>query len=239
MINIKGFNDFINESVDLKTMDMQADFDRLNTLMFDDEIKRVPLRWMSTKNVVGLMSFDEDGKIRDIGISTFYKFTKQQYLDVLAHEMIHAWMEQKGIREKDPHGSKFLAKVAELNQKFPDFSIKKSENAADYSTSGIFKTKEYGVVLFDEDGVYSIVVVNPNVMDDEKSLDEFIDGIKKYALYKFKKLAISMYKSSHPDLPKFRIKKSLSLKSLELYALSPEFAKDIQKDKLIRTIVLK
>lgn len=242
MKHIKDISLFESEGshINPAQTDMQADYDMLNKKMFDGELPRVPLRWMSTKNVVGLMSYDEDRKIRDVGISTYYKLNRQQYLDVLAHEMIHVWMEHKGIRERDPHGPKFLAKVKELNDRFPEFSIKKTENAADYEISGKVKIKEYGVVLFDEGEECGIVVVDPaSIVDDEKVVNDFIEGIKKYALYRFKKLTLRIYKSSHPDLPKFKMKKSLSLKSLALYDIKKESADEIKKSTLVREEVLK
>lgn len=231
------------ESVDYKTLDLQADFDMLNKLMFDNSLKRVPLRIMNTKNVVGLMSYDKtsgERKVKDIGISNFFKMERQEYLNVLAHEMIHLWMEQNGIYERDPHGRKFLAKVAELNAKFPEFNIKKSENAGDYNVSSE-KNKEYGVVIFDEAGVYSIVVVQPSVVEDEKALDDFIEGIKKYASHKFvKSLNINIYKSKYSDLSKWKVKKSLSLNSLALYVLTPEQASIIKSEGTeIRKIKIK
>lgn len=149
-------------------------------------------------------------------------------------------MEQNGIREKDPHGPLFMKKIKELNEKFPEYNIKKSENAGDYNVSG-GKAKEYGVVIFDNSGDYSIVVVQPTVVDDVKALDEFIEGIKKYALYTFKgELTIGIYKSKYPDLSKWKVKKSLSLTSLELYVLTPEQAKDVKSEGIeIRSVKLK
>jgi hypothetical protein len=198
---------------------------------------------MNTKNVVGLMSYEKTGnerKVKDIGISNFYKMGRKEYLSVLAHEMIHLWMEQNGIHERDPHGPKFLAKVAELNAKFPEYNIKKSENAGEYNVSG-GKPKEYGSVIFNNSGVFSIVVVQPTVVDDEKALDEFIEGIKKYALHTFRgELTIDIYKSNYSDLSKWKVKKSLSLKSLELYAITPEQAADIKLEGTeIKSIKLK
>lgn len=227
------------ESIDTKSIDLKSDYDKLNKMMFDGVLPDVKLRWMNTKNVLGLMTYDEDGNIKDVGISTFYKLTHQQYLDVLAHEMIHVWIEHKGIKERDPHGRVFMNKVADLNKRFPEFSIRKSENAADYNVSASASIKEYGVVIFDEGDKYSVVVVNSSVMNDDNALTEFIEGIKKYGLYKFRKLTINFYKSANPDLAKFKVKKSLSLKSLELYVIKPELVKDIENDKLVKSVVLK
>ena len=108
------------EGVDFKKVDLKADFDMINDLMFDGKLKPVKLRIMSTKNVVGLLSFEGfaeiDGKtskilcskVKDIGISDFYDMERQEYLNVLAHEMIHLWMVQNNLDEKDPHGPIFM-----------------------------------------------------------------------------------------------------------------------------------
>ena len=56
------------------------------------------------KKGVYLISDVSNGKkyvhetIKGVKISTFYQLTRQQYLDVLAHEMIHVCISQKGIK---------------------------------------------------------------------------------------------------------------------------------------------
>lgn len=228
------------ESFDVNSIDMQKDFDSLNAKMFDGKLKIVPLRWMRTKDKLGVMAYDDAGKIKYVGISDFYKITRQQYLDVLAHEMIHVWLEQSGIRERDPHGPRFLEKVKELNGRFPEFNIKKTENAADYAVSGK-KSNEYGVIIFEEDNdKFSVVVVNKSTIEDQKAIEEFIDGFKKYALFKFRKMTVDIYKSKDPELTKFKIKKSLSLRSMELFVIKPELVDQIKSSgELILHTVLK
>ena len=244
MNHLQSYNLF--EGVDFKKLDLKGDFQMLNDLMFDGKLKPVPLRIMNTKNVVGLMSYEEffigndraGSKVKDIGISNYYEMERNQYLAVLAHEMIHLWMEQNGLREKDHHGPIFMKKLKELNDKFPEYDIKKSEDAALFKVSGN-KIKEYGVVLIDESagekvpehlGVYSVIVVQPSVVENEQAINDFIEGMKKYALHKFRALTIGIYKSKYPDLSKWKVKKSLSLTSLELYSLTPEQAKAIMED---------
>ena len=67
------------ESFDVNSIDMQKDFDSLNAKMFDGKLKIVPLRWMRTKDKLGVMAYDDAGKIKYVGISDFYKITRQQY----------------------------------------------------------------------------------------------------------------------------------------------------------------
>lgn len=234
MKNLILFEDF----VDYKKLDLRADFDMLNKLMFDGKLRPVRLRIMTTKNVVGLMSYDGQS-VKDIGISNYYKMERQEYLNVLAHEMIHLWLEQNGVREKDGHGPKFMAKLKELNERFPEFSIKKTENAGDYDVSGE-RSGEYGALVFDEDGVFSIVVVQPSIVDDSAGLDKFFDDFKKYALHRFRKLTVGVYRSDYPDLQKWKVKRKLSLSNLELYVLRPDQAEAIAKAGVeIRKVHLK
>lgn len=227
-----------SEKFNPNTTDIQADYDMLNGKLFDGKLQKVPLRWMRTKYKLGVMAYNEKGEIEYVGISNLYDLTRQQYLNVLAHEMIHVYMEQQGILEKDPHGRKFMSILDDLNAKNPDFQIAKSENAADFKVSDTGPAKTYGVVIIDEDGQQSLVAVQPSVLTDENMLDEFIKGIKGQSQYgvfmKAKSLTVSIYKSNHPDIPKFKIKKSLSLRSMELYVLDKPMADEIKMDELVR-----
>lgn len=238
MKHIQSFQLFESNSYDLKSADLKADFAMLNDMLFDGKVQLVPLRWMRTKYKLGVMAYTEDNQIEYVGISTMYKLTRQQYLNVLAHEMIHVYMEQFGIYEKDPHGRKFMGILDDLNKKNPDFQIAKSENAADFNVADSGGDKTYGVVLFNEDGNLSIVAVQEKALDDIKALDEFVDGLKGQATGAFlrsKSVIIEVYRSSHPDIPKFKIKKSLSLRSMQLYVIDEKLASEIRTDELVRT----
>jgi len=214
--------------------DLRADYDMINELMFGGELKRVPLRWMSTKYKLGVMAYGQGGEIEYVGISDFYELTRQQYLDVLAHEMIHVYMEQKGMRERDHHGPKFMSILDDLNRRFPEFKIAKSENANDFKAKSGSKVGTYGVVLFDmgKDDL-SLVAVNVAAVDDKAQLDEFLDGLAKQAQGAFlreKSVSVEVYRSQHPDIPKFKIKRSLSLRSMELFVVNRKTAEEIRTD---------
>ena len=230
-------NPAANDSpLDFKSVDMQSDYNRLNQEMFNGELAPVPLKWIHQKYKIGITVFNSDGSVDYAGVSNFYNITRQQYLDVLAHEMIHVWIAQKGLREPNHHGPIFMAKLDELNVRFPNFKITKTENAADYNISGLVTPKEYGVVLFDEDGKFSVVVVNAEVMDNKEAIEEFIGGMKSHGAIHFKNLKLRLYKSSYPDLAKFKIKKSLSLRAMEVFVLTDEMAAEIQQDEPIREV---
>lgn len=238
MNHIKDFHLFESDKFDHKTTDMQADYDMLNDKLFDGKLQKVTLRWMRTKYKLGVMAYNDKGEIEYVGISNMYALTRQQYLNVLAHEMIHVYMEQNGMIEKDPHGPKFMSILDDLNQKNPDFQIAKSENAADFNVADNAPAKTYGVIIIDDDGELSLIAVQESVISNEKAIDEFINGLKGQAEHgvfmRSKSVTVSIYRSNHPDIPKFKIKKSLSLRSMELYVVYENMASEIRMDELIR-----
>jgi len=244
MKHLKSFHIFESEKFDYKTTDLKADYDMLNDKMFDGKLKPVPLRWMRTKYKLGVMAYTETGKIEYVGISYFYVQTRQQYLNVLAHEMIHVYLDQTGANEKDAHGYKFMFMLKALNEKFPEFNITKSDNAADFTVGVSGGDKTYGVVLIDEDGKLSLVAVQAKLFTDTV-IDVFIDELTKYTkspgnvFQSTKSLKIGFYKSSHPDIPKFKIKKSLSLRSMELYVITDEMAAEIRQEEPIKLVNIK
>ena len=215
------------QHIDHNKIDMRAEFDHINGRLFDGQVKPVQLRWMNSKNTIGLMSY-EGQNIRDIGISYYYKMTLQEFRNVLAHEMIHAYLEQKGIRERDAHGPKFTRMREELNKKFPEYNIVKSENAADFEPSAYARVQQYGAAVFQERGTtFSLMVFPVNLLNNKEEVAKFEDHMRKHVLFRLRDPKIFLYKSSYPDLAKFRVKKSLIPKSMELYSITQDQAKGI------------
>jgi len=215
--------------------DLLADYDMLNDKLFDGKLQNVRLRWMRTKYKLGVMAYNDKREIEYVGVSTMYKLTRQQYLNVLAHEMIHAYMEQQGILERDPHGRKFMSILNDLNRKHPEFQIAKSENASDFNVRDTGAAKTYLVVLFDIDGEISIVAAQEKAGTPE-AIEGFVKWMKDIAPSTWprnKSIKLEIYKSAHPDIPKFQIKKSLSTKSLKIYVLDENMANEIRTDELI------
>ncbi len=239
--HIKDYSSFqITESVkfDHRDTDIQTDFDILNKKMFNGEIERVPLKWIKTKYKLGVVTHTKDGGIDYLGISTFYDITRQQYLNVLAHEMIHVYMIQKGIMEKDHHGPKFMEFLNRINAEHPEFNLSKSNNALDFKVAPKEKTSPdagtYGVVLFDlGNNDLSVVVVNQKAIQDESQMNTFMDYIIKHGRILFprtKNGTVEVYLSDHPDLSKFKVKRSLSLRSMELFVISEKMVEEIRED---------
>jgi hypothetical protein len=255
------FEDFLNENkvdsyIDFKTTDMLSDYKMLNTKLFNSELEIVPLKWMKNKTKLGVMSYnreiiiDSNGKkqvketINGVKISTFYQLTRQQYLDVLAHEMIHVCISQKGIKDNNDHGRRFTAMKDDINRKFPEFSVKQSENADDYAVSTPNNViKELGAIVFkiNEDD-YSIIVVNEKMVEDRVLLDGFAEKFKGIISMNFptaRTMTMTVYKAKIPALAKFKVKRTLSFKSLELFTLNDTLRKQLEASSKIMEVKLK
>lgn len=217
--------------IDYENIDLKKEFDEINTRMFDGKVKPVTLRWMNSKNTIGLTSYTDDRKdIRDVAISNYFKMTLQDFRNVLAHEMIHVYLEQQGIYEKDPHGPRFTRMRTDLNKRFPEYNIVKTENAADFEPSQHARVKQYGAAVISEKGdtVHSLVVFPAELVNNQAEVNNFKDYMQKNVLFRLRQPAkVVLCKSSYPDLAKFKIKKSLTPRSMEMYAISPEQAKAI------------
>ena len=86
------------------------------------------------------------------------------------------------------------------------------------------------------------MAVQEKAVDDKTQLDEFVKGLKGQDLGAFlrnKSVTIEVYKSAHPDLPSFKIKKSLSLRSMELFVVTEEVAAEIRENDLVRKDTIK
>jgi hypothetical protein len=252
---VRRFEQFIKESIDNqyivpKTINLESDFNMLNGKLFNNELEIVPLKWFKSKKVLGLCHLEVDyivsrfGKKRKvsekavgISISSFYELTYQQYLDVLAHEMIHLCIAQKGIKDDNDHGRRFYAMMDDINRRFKEFNIKQSEDADLYAVSTPNnKIKELGVLLFNIDNNdYSITVVSEKIIEDRVLLEEFTEKFKKIVPTYFpraKTMFMTAYKCRIPALSKFKVKRALNL-NLELFTLTDTLKQQIEASSKI------
>lgn len=229
------YKDFLLIKESKQDLELKKDFDYLNELLFDNQVKEVPIEYFNSKTKAGLMEMN-NGKMK-IKITRFFELSRQQRLSILAHEMIHALMVQNGIKDNNDHGRTFMKIVDELNKKQDEFVISKSEMLSDFKPTSKTK-KEVGAIVFklgDDD--LSAVFVNKQIINDRKLLNEFCDQLKKYADHpmsvfkKDKKIIVEFWKCDDPYLSKFKIKRTLNLRFLELFDISANDLKTIETGK--------
>jgi len=233
MLRFRNF--LLKENKTNSDSELKEEFKYLNELLFDNQVKEVPISYFNSKTKAGLMEVKK-GNI-SIKITKFFELSKQQRLSILSHEMIHVLMVQNGIKDNNDHGRTFMKIVNELNKKQDEFVIAKTEMLSDFKPTSKNK-KEIGAIIFklsnDEHGA---VFVNKEIINDRKVLNEFCDQMKQYIKHPmnvFKKdrsIKLEFWKCDDPYLSKFTIKRTISLRSLELNAISANDLKTIETGK--------
>lgn len=122
------FENFLNESFQFEH-DVEREFDDVNFLCFDNEIKKVPIEFVTNKrakafvdiiarkNVIGNKYVTTMNVVR-LCISKNYSFTRQQLRDTLAHEMIHVILAQRNVYKDigGSHGMYFGVEMRRINK---------------------------------------------------------------------------------------------------------------------------
>lgn len=167
MAIITKFTDFINEY--LNTIDLQKEYDELNTLLFNGELKPVPLKWVKTKNSGGHVHSTKVNGIETINylaISNFRNRSYEKFRDILAHEMIHVYILQKNIKEYGGyHGVRFQELMNEINKKGFNVTIK-DDGEGEIETKSL--NKPIGVILTKNKvtNTLSISTVSTDILED-------------------------------------------------------------------------
>lgn len=66
---------------------------------------------------------------KKIFFSDCYNFKKKDFIDIMAHEMIHYYISWNGIKDWRTHGRKFMEIANELNEKY-GLNITKTKDAS-------------------------------------------------------------------------------------------------------------
>lgn len=228
----------------LKKVNLEEYFDMINSELFNNEVEKVPLELFKNKSKVGLTTSVGD-KVESIKISTFYKMTEQQLIEILAHEMIHAYIVQQKIKDNGHHGSKFMKMMNDINKKNDKINIKPTEDASYYTVNNNIK-KPIGVILFiyDDSTIDGIFIKN-TIINNKKEIENFINDIQNYSetpnniFNNYKSVSIEFYKCDNPELSKFKIKNKLNLRNLSLFEINDGILMKIKEGELINSIKIK
>lgn len=102
-------------------------FDRFNDLYFEGKLPPVPivlvkarsflgkLEYMKIKGLFGLVTKKWDFRMK---ISRSFDLDQATLEDVILHEMIHYYIDIKGIRDTSAHGKVFRSMMNDFNSRF-------------------------------------------------------------------------------------------------------------------------
>jgi hypothetical protein len=123
---ITDFTDFLNENFQFEH-DVENEFDDVNELCFNNEIKKIPIVFVTNKNSKAFVDITAlknrtthsiTMTAHRLCISKNFSFTRQQLRDVLAHEMIHVLLAQRNIYKDygGSHGMYFRSEMNRINK---------------------------------------------------------------------------------------------------------------------------
>lgn len=158
------------------SFNLQKNYDLLNKHLFDNELPQIPLGWEKSKKRAGVLhtiitrsTRTRTVTIKKLSLSNFYNFTDQQYLDTLAHEMIHVW--QVTTQTIDlAHGIFFRHKMKEINDKhFMNIVVTESDSNENLEVASKKPVSFYGVIVLTPGKDYFAFDLLPtkNVVPDE------------------------------------------------------------------------
>lgn len=127
-----------NEIVDFNEINIQNEFNKLNTLLFNNEIKPVTMEWSRRKNAHGHVTATRNMitgeiKIKKLALSKFYNIPYRFFKDVLAHEMIHVYLLQKNLNVN--HGPEFIQEMNRINAMGKGFNITVTSDASNFEVA--------------------------------------------------------------------------------------------------------
>jgi hypothetical protein len=230
--------------IDAKDINLQAEYDKLNQELFNNELQRVPLKWSNSKRALGRVRalsnrFTGEVKIMLLAISGFYNTPYRVFKNTLAHEMIHVKTLSTGKRDwGGSHGYNFQREADRINGMGLGYAIT-AVNTEEIAVSDKSKAnmKTLIGVIVNIDGKYYLSVTTPNVFNTE-----FDSVIKLYERLvnsgKYNSVELTAVETKNPQLLSFRIQRSYK-RTISYGNLSDELLGQLLEDNIIKEIRIK
>jgi hypothetical protein len=201
-------DDFVTKT----NINLQREYDNLNKSLFNNELEKYPLKWSNRKGVggttvsTGVKNKPSTWVLKHIEISLYYETTYGDFLNVLAHEMIHVKLTQE--KTSDPsggHGIFFKSEMNRINQMNKGIKITNKmdlTNKAPVKTGG--KIKHVAVAMIKFSNEKGIVVYN------FKNISRILETFRAYPAAWYIDKTIYFVKSDDIRLSKYPVKRSQS-----------------------------
>jgi len=218
--------------------DIYQEFKELNTEIFNNDLNLdFPLKWSKLKNAMGRVSYtyrrgqpSETINITKLTLSTFFDVSVETLRDILIHEMVHVYFLQV-LNSLEGHGREFLQTIAEINKKFPQYNVKRTEDVTDYNveTSVSFSQPLYFYILHRKNMRQLLIGVFRKLDNEKKSFRRNID----HAITSKRDIdRIEFGISNLVELQRFTISRTLntSLNKGSFFILKDEIYLKLQQD---------
>lgn len=232
-----------DEIIDFDNINLQQEFNKLNNQLFDNEVPDVPLKWSKRKTALGHVKIQVNRVTRvilnmELWMSTFFAVTYRQFLNVMAHEMIHVYLNTENIANAyNPHGREFMREADRINGMGLGFNITKT-NGEDLAISDKTKlnVKPLIAIIYDFDGQYNVGVTTPNVY--QRDFDRLVKILQSAVNRgKYNRIELNVIETKNPQLLKYTIQRSFQ-RSVGHAPISDKLLEELLDDNIIKTVTL-
>lgn len=230
-----------DELVGRQNINLQQEYDKLNQLLFEGKLPRVPLKWDNSKRRLGVVNsmrnrFTGEMKVIGLGMSGFYKINYRKFKDTLAHEMIHVWQVVTG--RGGSHGWDFHSEARRINGMGLGFAItEKNNEEIPVSDRAATNAKTLIAIIYEIDGEFFLSVTTRNVYDTEF---DFIIGFYQRAIDRgqVRNVEITVVESKNPQLLGKRILRTVR-RGFSYSRLSDTLLAELLEDNIINSVRIK
>jgi hypothetical protein len=231
--------------VDPREINLQREYDKLNTQVFNNELSRVPMVWSTRKRALGHVKYKRNRMtgemvVKYLAMSNFYKITYRIFKDVMAHEMIHVKLIFNGERrlQSNPHGRYFMREADRINLMGLGFKIT-PVNTDQMEVSDVTKqnnTRTIIAIVLNLDGKYYIMTITPNMFANNAEmvlLNKFFDYMIRRGRYR--NAEVTFIKTQNAEVLQAPLKRSFA-RGISYIPLSDKLLEELLNDKVIRTL---
>ena len=232
MIMAEAYEHTDDEIVTFENIDLAHEFNKMNKLVFNDELTMVPLNWSTSKVRHGHVSYRRrfDGtveRIHGLFLSKFFKIPYNKFKDTLAHEMIHVKNLQDDMKlnrrsAKGGHGYDFIREMNRINAMNLGFKVDVTETNK-FDVSDDVKGKNVYFVILKLSGIKNgdfIAVMTPGAFVERKeTLERIFNNLIKAR--KYRSVTLEYYQSNSPKLMAHTVQRSFA-RSISYTPIKPE-----------------
>lgn len=119
---------------------MSKVFKECNKLYFNGSLPVPQFGTINKLNTLAKFLYNKDKKgkypikYQIIKFSDCYDYTKEDFIDIMVHEMIHYYIALNGIKDNKDHGKEFMKIANELNEKY-NLNIVETKDASSFKKS--------------------------------------------------------------------------------------------------------
>jgi len=172
-----------NDIVDLKKYDFTELFNLVNKECFNNSLTIIPFKLSSSKAYTASFGYKINSKTKEsydrhFTFSTLFKITFQKLKNIMAHEMIHYYLNATFDRDKSHHGYSFQRQMYRINSLGLGYKVTlKDDEPGELSDHTLNKkTSERIFITFEKSGRRGYVLVPEKTFIKDKA--NFLNTIK-------------------------------------------------------------